>query len=88
MTALDAIPETWRELLADQAARLAELQDFVTAERAAHTVFPPAGRVFAALAATSPDRVRAVIVGHHDLNPHKACPCIDAAKEYADLQPK
>ena len=69
MTALDAIPEAWRELLADQAARLAELQDFVTAERAAHTVFPPAGRVFAALAATSPDRVRAVIVGqdpYHD----------------------
>ena len=32
---------------------------------------------------------RAVIVGHHDLNPHKACPCIEnVAKEYADLQPK
>ncbi len=69
MTALDAIPEAWRELLDDQAARLAELRDFVTAERAAHTVFPPAGRVFAALAATPPDRVRAVIVGqdpYHD----------------------
>ena len=25
---------------------------------------------------------RAVIVGHHDLNPHKACPCFDAAHEY------
>ena len=32
---------------------------------------------------------KALIVGHHDLNPHKACPCIDnVAKEYADLQPK
>ncbi len=31
---------------------------------------------------------RAVIVGHHDLNPHKDCPCFDAAREYADLQPK
>ena len=32
---------------------------------------------------------RAVIVGHHDLNPHKACPCIEnVAREYADLQPK
>ena len=32
---------------------------------------------------------RAVIVGHHDLNPQKACPCIkDVAREYADLQPK
>ena len=29
---------------------------------------------------------RAVIVGHHDLNPLKACPCIeDVAREYADL---
>ena len=32
---------------------------------------------------------RALIVGHHDLNPQKACPCIDnVAREYADLQPK
>ena len=29
---------------------------------------------------------RAVIVGHNDLNPAKACPCIkDVAHEYADL---
>ena len=32
---------------------------------------------------------RAVIVGHHDLNPMKACPCIaNVSQEYADLQPK
>ena len=31
---------------------------------------------------------KAVIVGHRDLDPHKACPCFDAIKEYADLQPK
>ena len=31
---------------------------------------------------------RALIVGHHDLNPRKACPCFDAVREYADLQPK
>ena len=31
---------------------------------------------------------QALIVGHHDLNPHKACPCIEnVAREYADLQP-
>ena len=31
----------------------------------------------------------ACIVGHHDLDPQKACPCIaDVAREYADLQPK
>ena len=29
----------------------------------------------------------AVIVGHHDLNPAKPCPCFDAVKEYWDLQP-
>ena len=32
---------------------------------------------------------RAFIVGHHDLNPAKDCPCIkDVANEYKDLQPK
>ena len=32
---------------------------------------------------------KALIVGHHDLNPQKACPCIEnVAKEYADLQPE
>ena len=31
---------------------------------------------------------RAVIVGHHDLNPEKDCPCIpDVVHEYAVLQP-
>ena len=31
---------------------------------------------------------RAMIVGHHDLNPTKDCPCIpNVAHEYADLQP-
>ena len=32
---------------------------------------------------------KALIVGHHDLNPQKDCPCIEnVAMEYADLQPK
>ena len=32
---------------------------------------------------------RALIVGHHDLNPAKDCSCIkDVANEYKDLQPK
>ena len=30
---------------------------------------------------------KAVILGHHDLNPLKKCPCFDAVREYADLQP-
>ena len=29
----------------------------------------------------------ALIVGHHDLNPLKACPCLNVIAEYADLQP-
>ena len=32
---------------------------------------------------------RALIVGHHDLDPHKDCPCIDSVvSEYSDLQPR
>lgn len=30
---------------------------------------------------------RAVIAGHHVFNPIKDCPCFDAMREYADLQP-
>ena len=30
---------------------------------------------------------RAMIVGHHTLNPLKDCPCFDAVREYWDLQP-
>lgn len=31
---------------------------------------------------------KAIIGGHHDLNPMKECPCYDAVKEYRDIQPK
>ena len=30
----------------------------------------------------------AVIVGHHDLDPSKPCPCFDVVNTYKDLQPK
>ena len=30
---------------------------------------------------------RALILGHHDLNPQKSCPCYPVAREYSDLQP-
>ena len=30
---------------------------------------------------------QAIIAGHNDYNPMKACPCFDAKAEYADLQP-
>ena len=29
---------------------------------------------------------KALVVGHHDLNPMKDCPCFDAVKEYRNLQ--
>ena len=31
---------------------------------------------------------KALIVGHRDLDPGKACPCFDAVSEYRDLQPQ
>jgi hypothetical protein len=31
---------------------------------------------------------RACIVGHRDLSHDRDCPCFDAVKEYADIQPK
>jgi Negative regulator of beta-lactamase expression len=37
------------------------------------------------LRALKVDYSDALIVGHHDLNPLKACPCFDAAKEYMNL---
>ena len=30
---------------------------------------------------------KALIVGHHDLDPMKACPCYNVVSEYWDLQP-
>ena len=30
---------------------------------------------------------KAMIVGHHDLNPGKPCPCYDVVTEYIDLEP-
>lgn len=29
----------------------------------------------------------ALILGHHDLDPRKSCPCYDVVQEYHDLQP-
>lgn len=31
---------------------------------------------------------KALIVGHHDLDPTKPCPCFDAVAEYKGLQPE
>ena len=37
------------------------------------------------LRALKVDYPDALIVGHHDLNPQKACPCFDAVQEYKNL---
>ncbi len=59
------IPAGWRDVLADELAQpsFALLADFVAAERAAHTVYPPEGEEFTALALTPYDAVRVVILG-------------------------
>ena len=59
-------PKTdWNPLLRDEFAKpyWADLQSFVTAERAAHEVFPPAPEVFAALHQTPYAEVKVLILG-------------------------
>jgi uracil-DNA glycosylase len=60
-----AIPSGWQAPLRDELAKpyVADLAEFVAAERAAHTVYPPAGEEFTALELTSYEQVRAVILG-------------------------
>ncbi|HEX8431147.1 MAG TPA: uracil-DNA glycosylase [Longimicrobium sp.] len=62
---LDRIPEAWRPHLAAETGEpyFHELRDFVEAERAAHTVYPPEDEVFSALALTPYERVRVLILG-------------------------
>ena len=59
------IPTAWGEAVGGEAEQpyYAKLQAFVAAERAAHTVYPPEGEVFAALVLTPFERVRVVILG-------------------------
>ena len=59
------LPEGWRSILADEVAQpyFAALTAFLTAERAAHEIFPPRGQVFTALELTPYQAVRAVILG-------------------------
>ena len=67
----EQIPPTWRSAIAAKYdfARLAPLEDFLRAERERGSVFPPEEALFAALALTPPERIKAVIVGqdpYHD----------------------
>lgn len=60
---MNSLPESWRDVLAGESARLEGIARFVHAERAEHTVYPPADQVFTALEMTPPEAVRVVIVG-------------------------
>jgi uracil-DNA glycosylase len=59
------IPPSWQSAVGDQADALyfAALDTFVTADRAAHTVYPPEDQVFAALETTAFKDVCTVLIG-------------------------
>jgi uracil-DNA glycosylase len=61
----DFLPADWAQVLAAEfsAAYWPKLEQFVQAERAAHTVYPPEELVFEALRLTPYDRVNVVILG-------------------------
>jgi len=65
------LPAAWRELLGGPLAspEFRALEQFVAQEDAGQQVFPPRPSIFAALAATPPNAVRAVLLGqdpYHD----------------------
>ncbi len=59
------LPAAWRPLVGAELNQpyFHKLQEFLKAERAEHTVFPPEKEVFTALELTAPDAVRVVILG-------------------------
>lgn len=59
------IEPQWHDALADQwdEPYFAQLAEFVRSEYASQTIYPPAGRIFAAFDATPFDSVRVVILG-------------------------
>ncbi len=77
--AFGELPPDWRAALASELAApyFAKLRAFVAAERAAHSVFPPAEEVFAAFSHTALADVRVLLVGqdpyHDDDQAHGLC---------------
>jgi uracil-DNA glycosylase len=73
------LPESWRESLAGEFEKpyFHKLTEFVDAERAAHSVFPPDPEVFSALNLTPLDDVTVMILGqdpyHDDGQAHGLC---------------
>jgi uracil-DNA glycosylase len=62
---IDAVVTEWNPLLRGELEKpyYRDLQNFVDRERRHHSVFPPADQVFAALHATNPGDVKAVLLG-------------------------
>ena len=73
------LPVSWQQVLAAEMAqpRFHALEQFVDAERKAHTVFPPEPEVFQALKLTPLDQVKVVLLGqdpyHNDGQAHGLC---------------
>ena len=61
----DLLPPGWRDALTPflDAAKLAQLNDFVTGQYAEHTVYPPIEDLFAAYRLCPPERTRVLILG-------------------------
>lgn len=59
------LPDSWRNVLGEESDKpyFTQLAEFVAAERAQHTVYPPDDQVFAALQATPFDRVKVLVLG-------------------------
>ena len=74
-----ALPASWQPTLADEIAQpyYQQLQEFVAAERAKHTVFPPEQDVFNALKLTPYEQVGVLLLGqdpyHDDNQAHGLC---------------
>ena len=62
---LKELPPSWQQVLAEEFHKpyFQELETFVDAERAAHSVYPPEGEVFSALQLTPMDQVKVVLLG-------------------------
>jgi uracil-DNA glycosylase len=75
----DGLPQDWRAVLADELKKdyFQSLQEFVAAERAAHTVFPPEEDVFNAFKLAPYERVKVLLLGqdpyHDDGQAHGLC---------------
>jgi len=78
MTA-DQLPKSWRTILAPEFSKpyFTQLCEFVNAERAAHTVFPPEDEVFTALKLTPFEQMKVLLLGqdpyHDDGQAHGLC---------------